>query len=147
MEAIVKHQTFEQLQSIGATGDFLRSSLPRTDRLARWAELLEQVSHHQLSTLYETEYEPTALRAVMRADCTPISVAFKDPILRAAGLHGDTYDEAKRFFEINDEQLHRIVCFCHFGNTVSGADSARRVREVLDGRTSLFARLRALFTG
>lgn len=145
MEAKVKHQTFEQLQSIGA----LEVSFPplsRNERLARWAELLEQVSHHHLSTLYETEHQSAAIRASMRAEGTPISVAFKDPVLRAAGLENDTYDEAKRFFEISDEQLHRIVCYCHFGVAVSGADAASRVRSILESKTSLFARIREFFT-
>jgi hypothetical protein len=146
MEANVKHQTFEQLQSIGATEiNFSRPLLSRNERLARWAALLEKVSHHRLSTLHETEHQPAAIRASMRANGTPISVAFKDAVLRAEGMGNDTYDEAKRFFEISDGQLHRIVCYCQFGNAVSGADAARRVREVLNPKTSLFARLRAFF--
>jgi hypothetical protein len=42
------------------------------------------------------------VRDALRATDSPISVAFADPILRAAGLKDDTYGEAERFFEITD---------------------------------------------
>lgn len=142
----MKHQTFEQLKSIGAIEtDFPRASLSRTERLERWAELLEQISHHRLSTLRETEYQHAASRNAMRENSTPISVAFRDGMLRDAGLQNDTYGEAKRFFEISDNQLHGIVCYCHFGNSVSGADAASRVRSLLRMRSRLVDRVRAFF--
>ena len=42
----------------------------------------------------------------MRGDDTPISLAFRNPVLRASGMTNDTYGEAKRFFELSDGQLH-----------------------------------------
>ena len=82
----------------------------------------------------------------MRDDDTPISVAFADPILRAAGMENDSYGEAKRFFELSDGELHELVCFCHFGERVSAATVARRVRKMADPQPSgFFAQLRAFF--
>ena len=49
-------------------------------------------------------------------------------LLRAAGLEDDTYGEAKRFFELSDRQLHKIVCFCHFGTALSAGETARYIR-------------------
>jgi hypothetical protein len=84
----------------------------------------------------------------MRGDGSPISVAFEDPVLRAAGLENDNYGEAKRFFELTDGQLHEIICYCHF----------RRDGDRRNGRPShpcgayqetagMFARLHDAFVG
>lgn len=143
----MEHRTFEQLQRLGtvAAGYPIMS---RDERLERWAVLLDHVSDNRLSTLRETEYQTETTRNSMRADNTPISTAFSDPILRAAGLESDTYGAAKRFFEISDSQLHDAICYCHFGATVTGAEAAYNVRAALaPSRMNLIARLRAVFSG
>jgi hypothetical protein len=87
-----------------------------------------------------------AERLALRDDDTPISVAFADPILRAAGMENDSYGEARRFFELSDEQLHGLVCFCHFGEHVSAAVIARRLRKMASYKPGgFFAQLRAFF--
>jgi hypothetical protein len=96
----------------------------------------------------ETEYQPARERAAMRADGSPISVAFEDPILRAAGLENDSYCEAKRFFELTDHQLHRVIYYCHFGVTVNAATAAYHIRKALTGKQrGVFARLHEMFAG
>jgi hypothetical protein len=59
------------------------------------------------------------VRDALRGIDSPISVAFADPILRAAGPEDDTYGEAKRFFEITEGELHDVLCFCHHGDGMS----------------------------
>ena len=66
----------------------------------------------------------------MRADDSPLSVAFSDPRLRAEGLAGDTIGDAAAFFGISERELHNIVCFCHSGETMSAETAAARVRIV-----------------
>ena len=84
----------------------------------------------------------------MRDDGSPISVAFEDPVLRVAGLENDNYGEAKRFFELTDRQLHEIICYCHFGATVSAVTAARHIRAAIAGRQpGMFARIREAFVG
>ncbi|TAX86317.1 hypothetical protein ELH97_31260 (plasmid) [Rhizobium leguminosarum] len=123
-----------------------RLEMTRRERLERWAESLERSPRPFLKTLHETEYQPMADRLALRDDGTPISVAFADPILRAAGMENDSYGEAKRFFELGDEQLHDLVCFCHFGERVSAAVVARRLRKMSGSKPSgFFAQLRAWF--
>jgi hypothetical protein len=123
-----------------------RLDMSRRERLERWAEILHRSPKPFLNTLHETEYQPAAERAVMRGDDTPISVAFSDPVLRAAGMENDSYGEARRFFELSDHQLHDLVCFCHFGERVSAATVARRLRSMAArNRGGLVARLRAFF--
>ena len=143
----MKHHALEQLQVIAEVGeDYPRQVLSRTKRLERWAELLEQNPTRRLATLHQTEYQPIRARGAMRADGSPISVAFKDPILRAAGLENDSYGEAMRFFELTDNQLHKIIRYCHFGATVSAATAAHYLRKLI-ARQLMFARLRSMLIG
>ncbi|GCA50804.1 MULTISPECIES: hypothetical protein [Sinorhizobium] len=145
----MKHQAIEQLQGVAEVKqDLPRRTLSRKERLERWAELLERDPHRRLSTLHETEYQPARVRAAMRGDGSPISVAFEDPVFRTAGMENDSYGEARRFFELSDEQLHKVICYCHFGATVSASTAARHIRAMLvEKQPGLFARLRQMFVG
>ncbi|CAN7556560.1 hypothetical protein [Mesorhizobium sp. LjNodule214] len=145
----MKHQTIEQLQIVAEIDQgYPRQAMSRSERLERWAELLERNPDRRLSTLPQTEYQPVRARVAMRGDGSPISVALEDPVLRAAGLENDNYGEAKRFFELTDRQLHEIICYCHFGATVTAATAARHIRAVRTGRQpGMFARLRDAFVG
>jgi hypothetical protein len=125
----MQHQTLENLRKIAEVQpDKGAPLLTRTERLTRWAELLERQPDLRLQTLHGTEYRPVEIRETMRNDHSPISIAFADPVLRAAGLEGDTYGDAKRFFEISDWQLHEVVCYCHFGDSMKASTAARVVR-------------------
>jgi hypothetical protein len=143
----MKHHALGKLQVIADVDrNYPGQLLSRTERLERWAELLEQDPSRRLSTLPQTENQPVRARATMRADGSPISVAFEDPVLRAAGLENDSYGEAKRFFELTDRQLHRTICYCHFGESVSAAMAAHYVRNARTGRPrGILAWLRDLF--
>lgn len=143
----MKHHALEQLQNIARVDqDYPRRTMSRRERLERWAELLERNPQRRLKTLHQTEYRPTMERASMRSDGSPISVAFEDPILRAAGLENDTYGEARRFFELGDDQLHELICYCHFGATVRSKTAARYIRTmVAPGPGGILARLREMF--
>jgi hypothetical protein len=149
MEANMKHQSLEQLKTIADVNpDDLRPALTRSERLQRWAELLERQRDRRLATLHGTEYQPPDRRAEMRSADSPITIAFEDPILRADGMRNDTYGEAKRYFELSDWQLHEIVCYCHLGETMSAASAAKRVRSAMNaGQGGIFARLREAITG
>lgn len=143
----MEQHTLEQLKTVAKIRPtYARLELSRSKRLERWADVLERSARPFLNTLYETEYQSPAEQAVMRGDDTPISVAFADPVLRAAGMGTDSYGEAKRFFELSDHQLHNLVCYCHFGAHVSAATVARRLRSMAARNPSGFvARLRAFF--
>ena len=144
----MKHQTLEHLQIVARVDqDYPRQAMSRRQRLERWAELLERNPDRHLSTLHQTEYQPARARAAMRGDGSPITVAFEDPVLRAAGLENDSYGAAKRFFKLTDGQLHEIICYCHFGATVNAATAARHIRAVLTGRPGMFARMHETFVG
>lgn len=138
----MKHQTRDQLQTLAEIQPQPQATMTRNERLERWAELLERDPQRRLSTLSGTEHQLAGSRARMRNANSPITVAFADRELRAAGMRDDTYGEAKRFFEIGDWQLHDIVCHCHFGETMNAASAAREVRMAMAGERGFFTWLR-----
>ena len=102
--------------------------LSRRERLERWAELLEREPERRLRALHGIEYGTPDERVAYRADGSPLAVAYADPVLRAAGLEGDTVGDAAEFFGLSHEQLHELLCFCHHGGTVSASTAAAQVR-------------------
>ena len=102
--------------------------LSRSERLERWAVALERLGEARLRTLRETEHHHYDDRLKLREDGSPLTVAFEEPVLRSAGLKDDTFGEAARFFNLSDWELHNVLCYCHFGDTVSAREVASRVR-------------------
>jgi hypothetical protein len=142
----MKHQTSYELQSVAVVDRLgLIPLATRTQRIERWAELLDRNPQRCLSALTGTEYVDPGVRERVRADGSALAVAFDDPLLRAAGLRSDTYGEAKRFFELSDWQLHDVVCSCHTGATMQANWAAARVRRIIRGNPIL-GWLRSRFT-
>lgn len=145
----MKHHSLEELQTIAQVEScFDPDGMTRRQRLERWAELLELIRHRHLDTLHETEFQVSDERNALRSDYSPITIAFRDPVLRAAGMETDTYGEAKRFFKISDDELHDVVCYCRFGTTVSAAAAAYQVRLLLaDKPKGFWASVAGFFIG
>jgi len=122
----MKHQPIETLVAEAALLE--APVLSRRERLERWAELLERDPHRRLRALPRVEFVAERDRAGMRDDDSPIAVAFADPVLRAAGLEGDTFGDAQRFFELPWEDAHELLCDCHYVGRMDGETVARRVR-------------------
>jgi hypothetical protein len=142
----MKQQTLDQLRSIADVRDEpVHEVMSRTQRLERWAELLEKNPHRALTALGGTEYMPLDMRHLMRSDGSPITIAYDDPLLRAEGMQNDTYGEAKRFFQLKDRHLHEIVCDCRAGSVMQASRAARHVRAAIGGGNRFFARLREAF--
>jgi predicted protein tyrosine phosphatase len=104
--------------------------MSRRERLERWVELLERQPHRYLSTIEGTEFGSRRERDAKRADHSPLTVAFEDPVLRAEGLRGDRVGDAVAFFDLSHGEVHRLVCYCHHGRTVSPGTVAARVRMI-----------------
>ena len=124
----MEHKTLAEIERAGEATPAV--PLTRVERLDRWARALDRLGKASLGSLWRTEHVAPAELPSVRADNSPLSVAFEDPVLRIVGLSDDSYGEAKRFFELSDDELHWIVCYCHFGETVSAEEAARRVRAV-----------------
>ena len=83
----MQHKSLEELQRIAAVHPSqTRPALTRSQRLERWAKLLEREPNQRLRTLHGTEYQDRATRDTMRDLRSPISTAYADPVLRAVGL-------------------------------------------------------------
>jgi hypothetical protein len=122
----MKHQSLEQI-ALDADVHPGRG-MSRRERLERWAELLERQPHRRLSTIEGTEFGSRREREAKRADGSPLTVAFEDPILRVEGLRGDRVGDAVEFFDLAHGELHRLVCSCHYGRTVAAGVVAPSVR-------------------
>ncbi|MER8571587.1 hypothetical protein NKH19_11095 [Mesorhizobium sp. M1338] len=134
----MKHQTLDQLHAVAVIEPSAAySAMTRNQRIARWAELLERNPERRLAAFSGTEHLHPEARATVRGEGSAIAVAFEDTVLRASGLRDDTYGEAKRFFELNDWQLHDIVCDCHVGATMKAGWAAARVRAMIGGNRFL----------
>jgi hypothetical protein len=120
---------YKNLEQIAREADVhAAGAMSRRERLERWAELLAQQPDRRLSTIEGTEFGFRQARRAKRADDSPLTVAFQDPVLRAEGLRGDRVGDALDFFELSEGDVHHLVCFCHYGQTVSAGAVAARLR-------------------
>jgi hypothetical protein len=79
----MKYQSLEQIALEADVHPGIGMS--RRERLERWAELLERQPNRRLSTIEGTEFGSRREREAKRADHSPLTVAFEDPVLRAGG--------------------------------------------------------------
>ena len=121
----MQHRSVER---IAGEADVLTiASLSRRGRLERWAEVLERQPAH-LRAIPDVEQGGRRERDARRVDHSPLTVAYEDPMLRAAGLRGDTIGDAAAFFGLSHAQLHHLVCYCHHGLTMDPQATAAQVR-------------------
>jgi hypothetical protein len=88
----MKYQSLEQIALLADVHPGIAMS--RRERLEHWAELLERQRSRRLSTIEGTEFGSPREREGKRADSSPLTVAFEDPILRVEGLRGDRVGDA-----------------------------------------------------
>jgi hypothetical protein len=136
----MEHKTLDEIREVADILPTWLSPRPlsKSQRLEIWAEALEREGEKRLNTLFEIECVSPAERAVLRADDSPLTVAFNDPRLRAEGLAGDTVADAVAFFDVSEMELHDILCFCHHGATMAADAAAERV-----GAAAMRGRLQA----
>jgi hypothetical protein len=132
----VKHQPIHEIDALADIAQVKAPALSRRDRLQRWADLLSRDPRRQLKALSRVEFYAERERALMRGDNTPISVAAADPVLRDAGLHGDTLGDAQAFFELSSAEAHYLLCDCHFVGQMNGEGVAQRIRAVASSKSA-----------
>ena len=104
--------------------------MSRHERLIRWAVALDGMAGQPLQALRRLEFLDPRERPAVREDNSPLSVAWKDPVLQAEGLGGDTLGDAQQFFELTDDQVHYLLCDCHFHGTLTATMVAARIRSM-----------------
>ena len=129
----MRYTPLEQLKDHAAVGMAPAKPLSRTERLQRWASLLERDPDRELRTLSRLESYAPVERDLARSDDSPISVAYADPILRDEGLKGDRHGDAKTFFGLSSTDIHYLVCDCRYGRRTLAGEVARRIRLLLRG--------------
>jgi len=126
----MEHQKIAELEHVAdvARAAGKRGPMTKIERLERWADVLERQPARRLATLHGTEFGTWAQRRVMRADNSPLTVAFEDPVLREEGLKSDRLGDAIEFFGLSEEEAHRIFCYCYYGSTMLSDEVASRIR-------------------
>jgi hypothetical protein len=131
----MEHKRVDQLRSVADVASHLpKEMLTRRERLERWADLLERDPLRRLSSLGEIEFQPAQSRHLLRADNSPLTVAFSDPVLRSQGLAGDRLGDATSFFGLSEGDAHRVLCSCLNGRVMDAGTTARRVRAIASQR-------------
>jgi hypothetical protein len=124
----VKHEHLDDLKSKAEVVlSKTQIKMSRRERIERWATLLE---NHQgrLLPFLRTEYLSYDARKALRADGSPLALAFSDPVLRSDGLTGDTLGEGIAYFGLSEQKAHRLLCDCHYSGTMTGREVASRLR-------------------
>jgi len=129
----MQQKPLSEIRAIADVEPAQSRSLTRRERLERWADLLDREPSRQLKTLHEIELQPRSKRGEMRADGSPLSVAYADPVLRTEGLASDKLGDAIAFFELSDGQVHRLLCSCMYGVRMEAGTAARQIRKMARG--------------
>ena len=101
--------------------------MTRRAKLMRFAEIVR--SKRQAFVLYHNleNYHPQQLKGIgIRGSAFEAAAA--DPILRDAGLTGNSVADAQRFFELSQYELHEFSCNC--GGPISNNDMADRIESI-----------------
>src|SRR5262245_14120017 len=101
----------------------------RRERLERFATLLERYNA-PVRLLSRIEYLPRAERLLLREDQSPLTIAFRDPVLREQGLASDRLGDAMAFFDLTPGEAHHLLCDCHYAGAVTTHTMAARARAI-----------------
>lgn len=130
----MEHKSLDTLRSVATLHELPEIPLrTRAEKLERWAQVLEREPKRLVRTLHQIEFAPASERPGARVDGSALALAAQDPVLRAAGLADDSFGEATRFFDLNEDEAHRLLCSCLNGHAVEGGTLARQVRSIAAG--------------
>jgi hypothetical protein len=128
----MQHRTYDELQRLADVRAAHQTLFTRQQRLSRWAELLQRDPGRRLQSLGEIEFRTEQERKEMRANQSPLTVAYEDPLLREAGLASDRLGDGMEFFELSEPQAHRLLCSCMNGATMTAAKVTAGVKHLAD---------------
>jgi hypothetical protein len=124
----MRHQPLADIRALIASAE--PAAMSRRERLRRWQELLRREPDRAYATLQRVEFYSETEQDRLRANGSPLALAYADPVLRAAGLGGDTIGHARRFFGLSSDDMHYLVCDCHFRGRMTGASVGSRLGDV-----------------
>ncbi len=127
----MEHKPFAEVNRVADVRSVSpKRPMTRRERLERWAEVLEREPTRELKSLEEIEWKSKAERRAVRADSSPLTVAFEDPVLRAEGLASDRLGDASDFFKLSAHDAHLALCSCIHGRSMQASVAAYRVRHL-----------------
>ncbi len=126
----MEYRTRDDISTIAQVLQPASLRLSRNEKLLRWAAALDTLAGQPLQALRRLEFLDPRERPAVREDNSPLTVAWKDPLLQAEGLSGDTLGAAQSFFELTDDQVHYLLCDCHFHGTLTATMVAARLRSM-----------------
>jgi hypothetical protein len=109
-------------------------------RLELWAKALEHRGLEPVRLFHQLEFMPRSEWESLRVEDSPLTIAFNDPSLRAAGLQSDRLGDAMAFFNLGERDTHRMLCSCVHGAAMSASRAAGIVRQVADPAPQLAVR-------
>ncbi len=109
------------------------AKLTRDQKINLWLSALDREPTRILQPLPEIEWIAPHQRAFLRADGSPLTIAFDDPALRAAGLMSDRLGDGLAFFEMTEAEAHDTLCSCRYGRTMTAMAAARRISNLRSG--------------
>ena len=124
----MEYRTIDEIRHDATVTPSAPQEMSRRQRLERWAAVIDHCQHRHLTALPRLELRPRRERAQMRADYSPLSVAYNDPILRAEGLRSDLLGDAMSFFELSGSEAHYLLCDCYYGSAIAADILATRLR-------------------
>ena len=145
----MEYRTIREIEGVATVTRLQVRRMSRRERLQRWAAVLEGNPTQPIKPLMRVEFLPRQERMMARREDSPLTVAYRDPVLRDEGLGGDSLGEAMRFFELSDHEAHYLVCDCHYhgGMSMTPEGVAKRARAIADRVTlrEVWNRIRAWF--
>jgi hypothetical protein len=131
----MEHKQLDQLRSVADIQPYQPAGrMTRPERIKRWIALLNKEPLRRLNALDEIEYMLPSDRPLARADDSPLTVAFNDPVFRREGLESDRLGDAMAFFELSESEAHHAFCSCLGGRTMDSSAFARRLHDATIGR-------------
>lgn len=108
----------------------MTEAMSRNERLERWAMLLARSETAGLTPFRDVEFIGAEARAELRVVNSPLELAWRDPVLRRAGLASDRFGDGAAFFGLSRYQAHRVLCSCGYIGRMRAGEVARRVRGI-----------------
>ena len=131
----MEFKSLDDLRSIAEIKPAI-AKLTRDQKINLWLEALNREPTRVVQPLPEIEWVAPQQRANLRADGSPLTIAFEDPALRAAGLMSDRLGEGLAFFEMTEAEAHDTLCSCRYGRTMTAMAAANRISKLRSGMFS-----------
>lgn len=125
----MQHQDLDRIRGVKSLDPMFGKKLTRSERLNRWADLLDAQAGRPLRALEDVEYVSPGVRRELRKDDSPLTLAFSDQVLRTDGLASDRLGDAMDYFGLSERQAHWLLCDCHYGGRMTASEVAARVRD------------------